>query len=100
MLSVVSLSSKSKLISYDELMREIEISSVREVEDLLIRCIYGGLIEGKLDQQLKQLSVQNAAGRDIHPSEISSMLETLATWHETSLAVLASLDGNMHAYKV
>ena len=27
------------------------------------------------------------------------MLETLATWHETSLAVLASLDGNMHAYK-
>ena len=35
MLSVVSLSSKSKLISYDELMREIEISSVREVEDLL-----------------------------------------------------------------
>ena len=44
--------------------------------------------------------MQNAAGRDIHPSEISSMLETLATWHETSLAVLASLDGNMHAYKV
>ena len=43
--------------------------------------------------------MQNAAGRDIHPSEIASMLETLATWHETSLAVLASLDGNMHAYK-
>lgn len=99
MLSVVTLSSKSKLISYDELMREIEISSVREVEDLLIRCIYGGLIEGKLDQQLKQLSVHNAAGRDIHPSEISSMLETLATWHDTSLAVLSSLDGNMQAYK-
>jgi len=72
---------------------------VREVEDLLIRCIYGGLIEGKLDQQLKQLSVHNAAGRDIHPSEISSMLETLATWHDTSLAVLSSLDGNMQAYK-
>ena len=52
MLSVVTLSTKSKLISYDDLMREIEISSVREVEDLLIRCIYGGLIEGKLDQQL------------------------------------------------
>ena len=76
-----------------------QISSVREVEDLLIRCIYGGLIEGKLDQQLKQLSVHNAAGRDIHPSEISSMLETLATWHDTSLAVLSSLDGNMQSYK-
>ena len=32
MLSVVTLSTKSKLISYDDLMREIEISSVREVD--------------------------------------------------------------------
>ena len=85
MLSVVTLSTKSKIISYDALMRELEISSVREVEDLLIRCIYGGLLEGKLDQQLKQLSVHACAGRDIHPAEISAMLETLANWRAAAV---------------
>jgi hypothetical protein len=85
MLSVVTLSTKSKIISYDALMRELEISSVREVEDLLIRCIYGGLLEGKLDQQLKQLSVHTCAGRDIHPAEISAMLETLASWRAAAV---------------
>lgn len=128
MLSVVTLSTKNKIISYDVLMRELEarptrkgpralplpprraargvppscraqISSVREVEDLLIRCIYGGLLNGKLDQQLKQLDVHTCIGRDIHPSEIASMLETLSQWHDTSLAVLGSLHDNIGLYK-
>lgn len=129
MLSVVTLSTKNKIISYDVLMRELEarstrkgprapppsppprcflpsgpvpraqISSVREVEDLLIRCIYGGLLNGKLDQQLKQLDVHTCIGRDIHPSEIATMLETLSQWHDTSLAVLGSLHDNIGLYK-
>lgn len=99
MLSVVTLSTKSKIIAYDVLMRELEISSVREVEDLLIRCIYGELLNGKLDQQLKQLDVHTCIGRDIHPSEIATMLETLSQWHDTSLAVLGSLHDNIGLYK-
>ena len=76
-----------------------QISSVREVEDLLIRCIYGELLNGKLDQQLKQLDVHTCIGRDIHPSEIATMLETLSQWHDTSLAVLGSLHDNIGLYK-
>ena len=39
-LTIVSLASQSKTLAYDVLMRELEMSSVREVEDLLIECIY------------------------------------------------------------
>ena len=42
-------------------------------------------------QHLKQLDVHTCIGRDIHPSEIATMLETLSQWHDTSLAVLGSL---------
>ena len=66
---------------------------------MLIQSIYAGLLEGKLDQQLKQLDVATSFGRDVQPSELATMCETLAQWHETSVAVLSSLQQNISYYK-
>ena len=44
---------------------------VREIEDLLIECIYNGLLQGRLDQQERHLEVFSCAGRDVrarHPA--------------------------------
>jgi PCI domain len=76
-LTIVSLASQSKTLAYDVLMRELEMSSVREVEDLLIECIYGGLLQGRLDQAAGQLDVFSCSARDVNPKELASMSESL-----------------------
>ena len=53
-LSVVTLASRAKTIAYAALMRELEMSNVREVEDLIIECFNGELLQGKIDQRAQQ----------------------------------------------
>ena len=76
-LTVVSLASQSKTIAYDTLLRELQMRSVREVEDLLIECIYGGLLQGRLDQAARQLEVFSCTARDVDPKELDAMSDTL-----------------------
>ena len=54
-LSAVTFAAQSKTLSYTLLMRELQLASVRELEDLLIDCMYTGLISGRLDQQAGHL---------------------------------------------
>ena len=66
------------------------MSSVRQVEDLLIECLYEGLIQGKLDQSASQLDVHYCIGRDIHPSEVNAMCDLLTNWCPPPLRPRAS----------
>ena len=52
MLSIVDFSQKSKVLQYQDLAKALDIpaGNVRELEDLIIDCIYNELVEGKLDQ--------------------------------------------------
>ncbi len=45
-------------IPYDDLLQQLEISSLRELEDLIItHCFYPQLVKGKLDQKQHCLQV-------------------------------------------
>lgn len=99
-LSVVTLSAQSRSIAYDALMKELEVSSVREIENLLIECFYGQLLQGKLDQAAGQLEVHHAFGRDIHPSEVTAMCEQLANWHQNSTELLVCVKDKLDSYKL
>ena len=50
MLSIVDAAQRSKLLEYPKLMSDLDIGSLRELEDLIIDCIYNDLVSGKLDQ--------------------------------------------------
>ena len=52
-LTVVALAAQTKVLEYDVLMRGVELRGVRELEDLIIECIYTGLLQGRLDQQVR-----------------------------------------------
>ena len=67
MISVGDAAQKSKVLSYAVLMRELEVSSVRELEDLIIDCIYNELVEGQLDQLRQLFHVVSCYGRDMRP---------------------------------
>uniref|UniRef100_A0A0E0DE06 PCI domain-containing protein n=1 Tax=Oryza meridionalis TaxID=40149 RepID=A0A0E0DE06_9ORYZ len=69
-LSVLTLAESTKVLPYDQLMQELDVSNVRELEDFLINeCMY---------------SVQFATGRDLTPDQLNNMIDTLSDWLGTS----------------
>ena len=46
-------------------MTELGISTVRELEDLVIEGISAGVVQGKLDQKCSHFEVDYVIGRDI-----------------------------------
>lgn len=51
------------------------------MEDLVIDGIYADLLRGRLDQKLQQFEVEYAAGRDVAPQKLNSVLEALQDWY-------------------
>ncbi|KAG9293340.1 hypothetical protein G9A89_007586 [Geosiphon pyriformis] len=91
-LSIVSLSEETRTIPYDVLLSYLDISNVRELEDLIIEAIYQDVIKGKLDQKKKQLEIECTMGRDLRPGQIDHMLEVLKAWSQTSQEILKTID--------
>jgi COP9 signalosome complex subunit 7 len=76
------------------LQQELDLQSVREVEDLLIDCMYQGLINGKLDQKLSSLEVYETIGRDITVNDIDSMISALTKWNSEGKKIMTALEQN------
>ncbi|KAK6143047.1 hypothetical protein DH2020_023395 [Rehmannia glutinosa] len=82
----------AQVLPYDMLMQELDVSNVRELEDFLINdCMYVGIVRGKLDQLRRCFEVQFAAGRDLRPGQLGSMIQVLANWLTTSDNLLVSI---------
>ncbi|VEL43396.1 unnamed protein product [Protopolystoma xenopodis] len=63
-------------------MDKLSISSLRELEDLIIDLMYLEAITGKLDQQRALLDVDSAIGRDVKQEEITHLHTSLTQWCE------------------
>ncbi|CAI9769341.1 unnamed protein product [Fraxinus pennsylvanica] len=91
-LSVLTLAETNKVLPYDVLIKELDVTNVRELEDFLINdCMYVGIVRGKLDQLRRCFEVQFAAGRDLRPGQLGSMIQTMANWLSTSDNLLVSI---------
>ncbi|KAJ9171184.1 hypothetical protein P3X46_014580 [Hevea brasiliensis] len=91
-LTVLTLAETNKVLPYDQLMQELDVTNVRELEDFLINeCMYAGIVRGKLDQLRRCFEVQFAAGRDLRPGQLGNMLQTLSNWLATSENLLVSI---------
>ncbi|MED6160121.1 COP9 signalosome complex subunit 7, variant 2 [Stylosanthes scabra] len=91
-LTVLTLAETFKVLPYDQLMQELDVTNVRELEDFLINeCMYAGIVRGKLDQLRRCFEVQFAAGRDLRPGQLGSMIHTLSNWLSTSENLLVSI---------
>jgi hypothetical protein len=79
-LTIVSLAKQSKVVSYKVLQENLDISNLRELEDLVIESIYAGLLRGKLDQRAEHLEVKYAISRDIKDEDLDEMMQKLTDW--------------------
>ncbi|RLN87385.1 hypothetical protein BBJ28_00021469 [Nothophytophthora sp. Chile5] len=73
-------------IPYDTLMAGLDVSTVRELEDILIDTIYS-VRWRKLDQKSRCFVVKYAVGRDTHHGDIDSMIEKLTSWKAESAEI-------------
>jgi len=93
-------------VSYDVLRSELGMEtsadgSVRDLEDVLISCIYAGLIIGRLDQRSMSLWLEPSsdhpgqppvAARDVTLEDVPRMIEELERFQSRSLNVLTALE--------
>ncbi|KAF9365873.1 hypothetical protein BGX34_007822 [Mortierella sp. NVP85] len=98
-LSIVTLSERVRAIPYKDLLEYLEISNVRQLEDLIMDAIYQNVINANLDQKLKLVEVHSAMGRDLRPGQAQVMLKVLEEWTKTSEALLQALDAKMKQVK-
>ena len=49
LLTIAEMASKSRVVSYAEIMEKLSIKDIRQLEDTIIACMYNDLLKGKLD---------------------------------------------------
>eukprot|EP01095_Lingulamoeba_sp_RSL-Kostka_P014602 TRINITY_DN6424_c1_g2_i1.p1 TRINITY_DN6424_c1_g2~~TRINITY_DN6424_c1_g2_i1.p1 ORF type:complete len:241 (-),score=77.46 TRINITY_DN6424_c1_g2_i1:287-1009(-) len=98
-LTVLTLFTKLKVIPYEMLQRELFIDSVRELEDLLIKCILERIIIGTIDQQDKSIDITFAIGRDICEGDLEWMQQQLKNWNKKSEFLLQKIEEQIHHAK-
>jgi len=96
-LSLVSLAADRCILPYSDLLQALDISNVRQLEDLIIDAIYLDLLHGKLDQKEEQLEVTYTMGRDLEPGKLEQILDALKDWASTTSAVLVTLDDKINS---
>ena len=91
-LTIVSLSFSRKVLFYDDLLRELRLSSVRDLEDAVIDAISRGVLKAKMDQKAKSLLIDEAIGRDIKSREdLDKLISIIGAWRQRTGEVICTL---------
>ncbi|KAG9011397.1 hypothetical protein FRB90_007342 [Tulasnella sp. 427] len=91
-LSIVSLAEKSRILPYSQLRSYLDITTLRELEDLIIDAMYQDVLKGRLDQKEQQLELEYTMGRDIRPGQLEELLAALKSWSSQTEQVINALD--------
>eukprot|EP01059_Diplonema_ambulator_P006710 TRINITY_DN16322_c0_g1_i1.p1 TRINITY_DN16322_c0_g1~~TRINITY_DN16322_c0_g1_i1.p1 ORF type:complete len:261 (+),score=67.95 TRINITY_DN16322_c0_g1_i1:55-783(+) len=91
-LTIVSQASSSRSLTYDDLQKSLDISDVRELEDVVIGAITNNLLQARLDQARRCIEVVDVIGRDVRATDIDAMIDKLTKWHDASSEIIMALD--------
>jgi COP9 signalosome complex subunit 7 len=92
-LSLLSLYKSPSSFNYASLKTQLDISSTRDLENLVISAIYAGLLEATLDPHNQQVHVSSIAPlRDVAPASIPSLINSLNEWSARCTSTLSTLE--------
>ncbi|KAL9405947.1 hypothetical protein Peur_002919 [Populus x canadensis] len=93
-LTVRTLSATNKILSYNELLEEVEVCNVHELKtsSSMSARMQQGIVKGKLNQLGRCYELQFAAGRDLMHGQLGSMIDTLGIWLATSDSVFPLIE--------
>ena len=69
-----------QILPYGQLLRDLEMPTIRDLEDLIIDAIYLDIVRGKLDQREQQFEIEYTMGRDLEPGKLEQLLVSLQNW--------------------
>ncbi|WWC91599.1 uncharacterized protein L201_006545 [Kwoniella dendrophila CBS 6074] len=98
-LTLVTLALQHRSLSYDQLLSELRLDSIRQLEDLIIDVIYAGLLGGKMHHHEKVLHVDWVAGRDLEEKNLMAVQAGLTNWCETARTLLSALDAEIQSVR-
>ncbi|KAH8813221.1 hypothetical protein F5884DRAFT_787763 [Xylogone sp. PMI_703] len=99
-LSIITLAKDPAKLTYENLIRVLELRDERELEDLVISCLYAGLLTATLDPYHKIVCVTSVSPlRDLPPNSIPSMLNALNEWSSRCESTLADLEKQIVAVR-
>ena len=80
-------------IPYQTLYDKLHITSIRELEDLLMECIYSNIIVGKCDQRtMCFISTGSTISRDIKLEYVNGYINKLKVWKNNTKSLLDILE--------
>ena len=88
LLTLATLANHARILPYTLLLKQLQIESVRELEDLIIDGIYAQVIRGKLDQLNKLLNIEYVIARDVNEKALNRMEDVLDKWCKNCSALL------------
>jgi COP9 signalosome complex subunit 7 len=95
-LSLLSLAQNPTNLTYSNLMRELDITSTRDLENIVISAIYAGLLSGTLDPHHQRVSITSISPlRDVSPSSIPTLIKTLKEWSQRCHSTLSALESQI-----
>lgn len=91
MLTIAELATKHRVLSYKELHSSLDVTSVRDLEDIIIECINDQLVRGTLDQRNNTFHINFSFSRDIRPGQIVDLIENLDDWLNSSDTLIETM---------
>ncbi|KAJ7719614.1 hypothetical protein B0H14DRAFT_3521221 [Mycena olivaceomarginata] len=79
-LSIVSLASQRRILPYPDLLRALNMPTVRELEDLIIDAIYLDILRGASTRSRSSLRSSTPMGRDLALGAVDAVLAALRDW--------------------
>jgi len=94
-LTVISLASQCRSISYSQLVQQLSLDGERQLEDLIIDSVYRGVMSARLDPKHRMVHVESWKGRDVPIEATQAIMDKLNSWTEQCSSVEQALISEM-----
>ncbi|KAI8913554.1 hypothetical protein EDD86DRAFT_200865 [Gorgonomyces haynaldii] len=91
-LTLVSLANQNAVLQYNDLLQSLQLSNIRELEDLIMDSVYSGIVKGKMDQKHSRFMVEDSISRDLQLGDLDTVKNQLEGWIENANQILETLD--------
>jgi COP9 signalosome complex subunit 7 len=77
-LSLVTMARTSRLVGYDQVQSEVQVSGDRQVERLFMEAVSSGVVAGQIYSSRRLLDFTPRIGRDVNPERLKQIEQILA----------------------
>mgnify|MGYP000053194926 FL=1 len=91
-LTLLSLASKTRILTYDTVAAATDSVGDRDVEDLVITALDEGMLSARLDGLARHILIDAVSPRDVLPSSLETLKASLRAWELCATNALDAID--------